>query len=369
LRSSNSFTGPSFDYYISSSFAELVWTKNPFHQINWQAGLIGLRQSNAYTGRFFIPGFYQNSFAGFVMLSKQYKKFSIEGSVRYDQKHFEIFRWIGSVSNKKQLLYSGLAYVLKAEYTLSGKEKISFIQSSTWRAPAPNELYSNGLHQGLASIEIGDSALKTERSYSQSISYSVLLKKHKFDIEGYYQIVDGYINLVPSNKVILTIRGAYPVFEYQQNRAALYGLNARWKYQIGKSMYAVISGQLPYGKIMDTKNALNLMPSANGKLCVGYKHKTLNIDVWLNYQSKQNRYVVGSDFMPPPEAYALIGFALNYEFKAVGQNFKCGLTGSNIGNCSYRDYLNRFRYFTDEPGLNISAKLTMNINQNQTKSK
>jgi len=367
LRSSNSFTGPSFDYYISSSFAELVWTKNPFHQINWQAGLIGLRQSNAYTGRFFIPGFYQNSFTGFVMVSRQYKKLGIEGSVRYDQKHFEIFRWIGSVSNKTQLLYSGLAYVLKAEYTLSGKEKISFIQSSTWRAPAPNELYSNGLHQGLASIEIGDSALKTERSYSQSMSYSVLLKKHKLDIEGYYQIVDGYINLVPSNKVILTIRGAYPVFEYQQNKAALYGLNARWKYQIGKSMYTVISGQLPYGQNIDTKNALNLMPSANGKLGVGYKHKTLNVDVWLNYQSKQNRYVVGSDFMPPPEAYALIGFALNYEFKAVGQNFKCGLTGSNIGNCSYRDYLNRFRYFTDEPGLNISAKLTMNINQNQTK--
>ena len=73
--------------------------------------------------------------------------------------------------------------------------------------------------------------------------------------------------------------------------------------------------------------------------------------------------------MPPTEAYALIGFDVNYEFKAVGQNFKCGLTGSNIGNSSYRDYLNRFRYFTDEPGINISARLTMNINQKQTKLK
>ena len=365
LRSANSFTGPSFDYYISSSFAELVWTKSPFHKINWKAGLIGLRQSNAYTGRFFIPGFYQNSFAGFVIGNKQFKKFDIEGSLRYDQKHFDIYRWIGAVSNKTQVNYSGFAYVLKAEYQLSGKEKISFIQSSTWRAPAPNELYSNGLHQGLASIEIGDSTLRTERSYSQSLNYSLDLKKHKFDIEGYYQIVNGYINLIPSNKVILTIRGAYPVFQYQQNKAALYGLNARWKYQVHKSMYTIIGAQLPYGQNIDTKDALNLMPSMNGKLSLGYKHRTLNAEVWVNYQSKQSRYVVGSDFMPPPEAYALIGFEVNYEFKAVGQNFKCGLTGSNIGNSSYRDYLNRFRYFTDEPGINISARLTMNINQKQ----
>ncbi len=368
LRSANSFTGPSFDYYIGSSFAELLWTKNPFHRINWKAGLIGLRQSNAYTGRFFIPGFYQNSFGGFVMASKQYKKLNIEGSVRCDQKHFEIYRWIGTVSNKTQLNYAGLAYVLKAEYQLSNKEKISFIQSSTWRAPAPNELYSNGLHQGLASIEIGDSNLTKERSYSQSLAYSVHQKKYKLDVEGYYQIVNGYINLIPSNKVILTIRGAYPVFEYQQNKAALYGVNARWKYQINKSIYSIISGQLPYGQNLDTKKALNLMPSANGKLSIGYKHKTLNVDVWVNYQSKQNRYVVGSDFMPPPEAYALIGFDLNYEFISMGQNFKCGITGSNIGNSRYRDYLNRFRYFTDEPGVNISAKITMNINHKKTKS-
>jgi len=120
---------------------------------------------------------------------------------------------------------------------------------------------------------------------------------------------------------------------------------------------------------MDTKNALNLMPSVNGKLILGYKHRTINAEVWVNYQSEQKRYVEGSDFMAPPKAYAIIGFDLNYEFKAAGQNFKCGLTGSNLGNSSYRDYLNRFRYFTDEPGINISAKLSMNINQKQTKSK
>jgi iron complex outermembrane receptor protein len=293
----------------------------------------------------------------------------IEGSVRYEQKQFEIYRWIGTASNKTQLKYTGFAYVLKAEYQLSDKHKISFIQSSTWRAPAPNELYSNGLHQGLASIEIGDSTLRAERSYSQSLTYSLHQKKHKLDFEGYYQFVNGYINLIPSNKVILTIRGAYPVFQYQQNNAALYGLNARWKYQIQKSMYSILSCQLPYGQNMDTKKALNLMPSMNGKLSLGYKHRTINAEVWVNYQSEQKRYVEGSDFMEPPRAYALIGFDFNYEFKAVGQNFKCGITGSNIGNRSYRDYLNRFRYFTDEPGINISAKLSMNINQKQTKSK
>jgi iron complex outermembrane receptor protein len=362
LRSSNSFKGPSFDYYISSSIAELLWTKTNFHQINWKAGAVGLHQSNAYTGRFFIPGFYQKSIAGFFVATKNLKKTIIEGSVRYDQKQFEIFRWRGNVSNQSQLNYKGLAYVLKAEYSINEKQKLSLIHSSTWRPPGVNELYANGLHQGLASIEIGDSSLHKERSIGQSLTFTHSSKKHRFEAEVFYQRISGFINLTPSNTSLLTIRGAYPVFVYQQNKVALYGLNARWKYQLSKDFHSLLVLQVPFGQNLDKNTPLNMMPAVNSKLSIAYGKNNFKAEIWADYQAKQTRYLEGSDYLAPPPAYILIGCDINYAFTLFKKDFKFGLNGYNLSNKSYRNYLNRFRYFTDEMGVNISARLAMIIN-------
>jgi iron complex outermembrane receptor protein len=72
--------------------------------------------------------------------------------------------------------------------------------------------------------------------------------------------------------------------------------------------------------------------------------------------------VEGSDFLAPPPAYFLLGCDFNYEFNLFHKPFKFGINGSNLLNKNYRNYLNRLRYFTDEMGINISARLSMIIN-------
>ena len=72
---------------------------------------------------------------------------------------------------------------------------------------------------------------------------------------------------------------------------------------------------------------------------------------------KQFRFVDGSDFIPPPKAYTLIGFEAAATFMLNHQPFIVGLSVSNLLNVKYRDYLSRFRYYTDEMGRNISVKI------------
>ena len=48
---------------------------------------------------------------------------------------------------------------------------------------------------------------------------------------------------------------------------------------------------------------------------------------------------------------------LNEINKAKKYDIQVGLSINNILNTSYRDYLNRFRYFADEMGRNISLKI------------
>ncbi len=35
------------------------------------------------------------------------------------------------------------------------------------------------------------------------------------------------------------------------------------------------------------------------------------------------------------------------------------LSSTNLANVAYRDYLNRFRYYADEPGRNVMLKLKL----------
>jgi iron complex outermembrane receptor protein len=39
------------------------------------------------------------------------------------------------------------------------------------------------------------------------------------------------------------------------------------------------------------------------------------------------------------------------------QRLDIGLSGTNLLNTSYRDYLNRFRYFADERGRNLVLRV------------
>ena len=64
---------------------------------------------------------------------------------------------------------------------------------------------------------------------------------------------------------------------------------------------------------------------------------------------KQKRYTEGSDYMPPPEGYVLLNAAFTTNVSRY-KNLLVFLSADNILNVSYRDYLNRFRYYADETG-------------------
>lgn len=367
LRSATAFQGPSFDYYINTTMGELIWIRNDFHHINFKAGLYGLRQSNAYNGRFFIPGFYQNSMAPFFIAKRSFRKWSFETALRYDYRHFKLFLWQNGISDVRQNRYHGPAYVLQAAYKLNKNGRITFLHSGTWRPPAPNELYANGLHQGLASLEIGDPDLKRETAYSQSVSYQHQTEILNLETEAYYQIIRGFINLIPGSAAQLTIRGAYPVFNYTQSDAALYGLNFKVKRKVIRSFFAHLQGSFPFGKNLSTKTPLNLMPPVSGKLSLSWEQKPFQAVLWTQATARQFRYTENSDFLPPPPAYLLAGFDLEWQTKIGSQPMRFNMSIHNLSNTAYRDYLNRFRYFTDEPGFNLTLRLIVPL-QITTKS-
>ena len=70
-----------------------------------------------------------------------------------------------------------------------------------------------------------------------------------------------------------------------------------------------------------------------------------------SYNAKQNRIETNEDFADSPAAYTLLNTELGGQYQDTLLHVSLGV--NNILNTSYRDYMNRYRYYTDDLGISI----------------
>ena len=69
---------------------------------------------------------------------------------------------------------------------------------------------------------------------------------------------------------------------------------------------------------------------------------------------EQSRIPVGLDFSGPPSTYHLVGLSATAT-RTLGKNeLRVGLQANNILNTAYRDYMDRFRYYADARGTDVT---------------
>ena len=95
------------------------------------------------------------------------------------------------------------------------------------------------------------------------------------------------------------------------------------------------------------------------------KYKDLELTLESEYVSRQNQFpdnnfdlyiprtdaFVLLDLSTPPSAYHLLHLKSSIN---LNEKTKIGLRVNNLLNESYRDYLNRMRYYADDLGINFS---------------
>ena len=236
------------------------------------------------------------------------------------------------------------------------------------RNPAINELYSFGLHQGVSGLEEGNVNLKTEKSIKSSAEYS-WTPSSIFEFSGliFYQYFKDYIYLNPADEFRLTIRGAFPVFTYEQSNANLLGFDLSSKLILFKSLSTEVKYSFLRGNDLSQNIPLVYMPpnSLNATLALTSKQTRkvfervlmdkAQIALKHRYVFKQNNLLENQDFAPVPEAYYLMSMNLSAQFIFPKVKLTAFVRGENMLNSNYRDYLNRLRYFSDDQGLSIVA--------------
>ena len=367
---------PNLQFELTSHTLDAMWEHRSINNFSGSLGASGITQGNTYSGRALIPNFRNYSGGIFLMERWRHHNLELEGGLRYDYKWMQVFKYQyagdGSYEmitpiHKFENVSSNFGVIYKKDSTLN----LSLNIGSAWRAPSVNELYSFGLHHGAAAIEYGDNKLQKEQAYNSIFTIRYSPNKRFFaEISPYYNFIQNYIYRQPTASPIVTISGSFPGFNYRQTNAILKGLDAfvNCKLIQGMELTAKTSLLRAWNKKLD--NWLIMMPTDRYEMEMTYRLKKRNrfnsgyISASAQYVTKQTRVPENSDFVAPPSAYFLANLHGACTITIYKQDIELGISVNNLFNHSYRDYLDRFRYFTDAMGRNVSLRIKIPFNMN-----
>lgn len=311
-----------------------------------------------------LPNYYLSNLGIFALEKYVNQKMEIDMGLRLDTKDIEIHRPIQNYSTniKRELTnYIGLSGSLGLKYHWTQNFENHLIFARAFRAPSPNELFSNGVHHGAGAYEIGDPSLKGETAYNISLNSLYRTEKLELEIGLYTNTIHHFIYLKPLMEkgepaFITTVRGSFPAFTYEQINASFKGMDAQVSYSISESwsLQQKTSIVRAYDELNNTY--LVNIPPDRFEYLIRYqfkKHKQY-VSWGMTQISTQKRVEINADFSPPPK-----GYILGQVYWGISINkFDLGVSVTNAFNQAYRDYLNRFRYFAEDQGQNISFRAT-----------
>jgi iron complex outermembrane receptor protein len=361
---------PQISFQIQTQALDLVYHAPARNNFTGLYGISGATQGNVFKGiRYLVPNFRNYSGGAFAIERWSRHKLTLEAGLRYDYRWLQVYRLN---SNSLQTyhntsMYENVTGTIGASYRASDKLSFTANIGSAWRAPSVNELYIDGIHLSAASYEKGDSSLHSERSYNFTFSGKYESEKFLAELSLYNNIINDFIYARPSLTPITLISGTYPLFNYTQANVNLKGLDAELRYQLCARLSIDSKISLVRGWNKTIHDWLIFMPADRFdnslRLDLGGWGATRSWHVGTGVLTvlKQTRTPPNSDYVPPPDGYTLLNANIGFEWPWNKKQWTFDLAGYNLTNVAYRDYLNKFRYYADDLGINVVLRARLSF--------
>lgn len=265
---------------------------------------------------------------------------------------------------------TGISFELFDYYNLG--IQYNFVQ----RAPDIAEMFSDGLHHALASIEYGNPFLKKETTNKISLDFDKNIGSFRYNISPFLIFGKNYIIVQPTG-FEQTVRGAFPVWKYQPLNVIMRGFDFDLLYNLNDEITFSHNTSLVDGFENNTNTPLVSIPPLTMKNAIQFSIPSwkrffivLNSKNVFQQKSFPDNNLVTSifengsrvdkivDISTPPPGYHDLGLDLNWgPYNLSNMKLNISLSFDNILNTSYRDYLNRLRFYADEMGRNIMLQI------------
>lgn len=328
------------------------------------------------------------------------EKLVLEAGVRFDYSYMDVFKFYrtsfwearnydqlfpeivveelgNQILTNPQLDFYNTSATAGATYSFNEQYILFFNYSLASRPPNPSELFSEGLHHSASRIELGDLRFGPEISNKLALTFQRKNTTFGFSVNPYINTIGDFMVIEPTD-VQQTVRGNFQVWEYRQTKAQLLGVDVDASWAFAKNFRFNHQFSMVKGYDRNRNEALINMPPVTTQNGVVFQNKNLrNLKLALQseYMFRQNEFPDNNfevfvpetqtletvDVSTPPEAYHLLNFSSSIDlYKVDKSKLTIGVTVSNLLDTSYRNYLNRLRYYADDLGRNFLLNLKFN---------
>ncbi|RKR84149.1 iron complex outermembrane receptor protein [Mucilaginibacter gracilis] len=185
-----------------------------------------------YVPDYEIPNYTNFEIGGYAIVEKNFKDLTLSGGLRFDHTNFTGDPMslnidgrivpVGTSGSTVQFSsfnnkYNGLSGSIGASYQLPGNNYVKLNVSKSYRAPAINELTSNGLNIGSNLVQLGNRNLKAEQGYQVDLVYGYDGKDVSVEADGFYNHIN---NFIFANRTD-SLSGGFPIYQYLSTNTAI----------------------------------------------------------------------------------------------------------------------------------------------------
>lgn len=347
-------------------------------------GLSGTYQDNTFRGRYFIP-FYTNRVGG-VFGIEQWScgRWTAEIGVRLDRRDLQVERTLGAADNfavlRNRFVVWTPAASVGAAVEAGPHLTVRATAALTRRAPAPNERYSRGVHNGQyeegydISLAPGAAPLAPETSRALNLTLTAHDNPRlNGELTAYVNHIDQFIYATPILPPVLTIRGPFPSFRFLSTDARFWGFDLSGTYTPAPRWTVLGKAAIVRTRDLRRQDYLIFTPADRAELAVRRElgrpppgsgpggSPRFYAQISGQAVARQTRLPANYellDYRAAPAGYALLGAEMGAALRLGPCPLDVSVAGTNLLDHRYRDYLNRFRYFSDEMGRNLTVRVS-----------
>lgn len=380
---------PQQSFRIWSNALDLALEHLPLK--HWQGGTgVQLMHQLNYVGKGgSLPDYWM--LGGSLWAMERWRRYpspwEFEAGLRYDFRQARVTTTgNGNQDLDKKLLYHNVSGSLGGIYHFSKALQATLHTGIAWRPPHVNELFARGVHHGAATYERGDSALIPEKSWNSNLSFQYRNGKTAANLTFFRNQIRDFIYIQSLDSIIVTVRGPFPFYQYAQaQHVVLQGVDADLELPVFQNIALETRASLLRGWRVGSgetkRDWLPLMPldrlqyglrwtlvgnpeKGNGTRISARDSESSFLRLMASTSFRQIRIPAEGLLKAAPATFTTLNFEAGHTFQLKGRGgapipMELGLQIQNLSNVRYREYLNYFRYFTDETGINVALRMKM----------
>jgi iron complex outermembrane receptor protein len=328
-------------------------------------GMFDQKKFGKLTGRFGFDGFHRNySTVGDEIL--------IDGPVKQDA--FSVFgleelkfervtlQFGGRVENNKynpvnpSLLdrdFTGFSGAAGARFDLWKGGAFVANYSRGYRAPALEELYNHGPHDGTLAFEVGDPFLKAETNNGIDLSIRQQNKRIKAEANFYYYGFKNFVFLAPNGDV--DEESGFPIAEYLQGDSRFTGTELSLDYTLNKYLNVITGFDYVNAKLKDGRPLPRIAPM-RGRVGLDFHYRNASVRPEFVAVGDQDRVFTNETRTP---GYGTVNLGGNYVLSSKHAAHIFAVNAFNLNNKLYYNHISFIKDISPEIGRGVRFSYTV----------